>query len=185
MYIKKLILLIIFLLETIAGAIAQSDTLVNMPIDPVNKIVTYQGVVEEPGTKEELFNRCASWLVTFFPYPYQVTKIRDEANGIIKGQPQLRVYDTDENGIKKDAGMILFDFKIEFKDGRYRYTIDNFVVKKASRYPIENWLNKQDPQYDARWNSYLKQVDDYINNEFLKSLKEKMKPEVKPEEKKW
>jgi hypothetical protein len=185
MYMKRFILLIAFLVMIIRPALAQKDTLVTFPLDPVSKIITYQEVVYEPGTKEELFNRCASWLVTFFPNPYQVTKIRDESTGVIRGQPQYMVYDTDENGIKKEAALIIFNIKIEMKDNRYRYTIDNFVVKKASRYPIENWLNKKDPQYDARWDSYLHQVDTYVREELIKSLKEKMIPEVKIEEKKW
>lgn len=165
-------------------ALAQEEEL-NMPIDLVSQVITYQEVVDEDGTQDELFNRGSTWLRIFYANPIAVSKVRDQASGVIRGQHQIRVYHTDENGVKQEGGMVIYNFKIECKDDRYRYTVDEFVVKKISRYPLENWMNKQDPEYSSHWGEYLKQIDTFVKEEWVPSLKANMKPEIIPDEKEW
>ncbi len=172
--------IVIFCLGMSSVMLAQEQKL-NMPIDPDNHTITYQEVVEVEGTQDELFNRGSTWLHVFYKNPMAVSKVRDQASGVIRGQHEIRVYFTGENGSMIDAGTVLYDFKLEFKDGRYRYTVDDFVVKKISRYPVENWLNKQDPEYSPNWDEYLKQLDNFIRKEWVPSLKENMRPEMKEE----
>jgi hypothetical protein len=167
------------------AAYTQEDIRNKLNIDPNTHLITYQEVVEEPGSKEKLFNRCIEWLNYFYKNPVAVTRERDMTNGVIRGQHQFPITYIDDQGVKKVAGDILYDFKIELKPDRFRYTVDNFVLKSASRFPVEKWLNKDDPNYDPRWDQYLSQIDDYVRNEWVKSLKEKMKPVVKVEEKSW
>jgi hypothetical protein len=81
--------------------------------------------------------------------------------------------------------MVLYTFKIEFKEGRYRYSVYDFLVKKISRYPMENWLNKTDPDYSPNWDEYLKQIDTFVREEWVPSLKTHMKPEIKKVEEEW
>lgn len=157
----------------------------NMPVDQVTGLITYQEVVEEEGTKDELFNRCSSWLHTFYPNPWEAAKVRDQSSGLIRIQHQFRVYDYDNEGNKKEAGMILYNVKLEFRENRYRYTIDNFLLRQISRYPVEKWLDRNSPDYDARWEDYLTQIDLYIRDELIKSLKEKMKPVIVIQEEEW
>lgn len=161
------------------------DSVFNMPMDPVTGLITYQEVIEEKGTKDELFNRGSTWLRIFYANPIAVSQVRDQASGIIRGDHQIKLYHTDEAGVKQEAGIILYTFKIEFKEGRYRYTVDNFLVKKVSRYPLEKWMNPMDPEYTPAWNEYLKQVDAFVREAWVPSLKTNMKPEVKKEEKEW
>jgi hypothetical protein len=163
---------------------SQSQEL-NIPIDPNTGLITYQEVVEEKGEKDELFNRCVYWLNEFYKNPVAVTKKRDFESGVMKGQHQFRIYFTDEEGYKKDAGMVMYDFTIEFKEDRYRYTVTDFLLRKASRYPIEQWLNKSDPAYSEKWDGYLQQVNDFVTKEWVPALKEKMKPEEIIEEEEW
>jgi hypothetical protein len=73
---------------------------------------------------------------------------------------------------------------IEFKENRYRYTIDELLLKSRTNMPVEKWLNKDDPAYDPRWDGYLQQIALYVN-EWSTSLKEKMKPEVEKTEDEW
>jgi hypothetical protein len=165
-------------------ALAQEE-LLDMSLDPDNQNIIYKEVVQEEGTKNELFNRGSTWLRIFYANPMAVSRVRDQASGLIRGQHPFRVHHVDENGNKVDGEMILYTFKIEFKDGRYRYSVYDFLVKRISRYPLENWLNKEDPDYNPKWDEYLRQVDDYVRREWIPSLKSNMKPEIKKVEEEW
>jgi len=167
-----------------SNALAQEESLV-LPLDPDTKIITYQEVVEVEGTKDELFNRGSTWLRIFYANPMAVSKVRDQASGVIRGQHQIRVYYDDENGTRQEGGMVLYSFKIEFKEGRYRYTVDDFLVKKVSRYPMENWMNREDPEYTPQWDQYLRQIDTFVREEWVPSLKLNMEPEIQKEEEEW
>ena len=71
----------------------------------------------------------------------------------------------------------MYDIKIETKDNKYRYTLNNFQLRAASHFPIEKWLNKNDPAYNPKWDAYLYQIDTTMRNLVIK-LKEGMKPKV-------
>jgi hypothetical protein len=172
----KAILSILIAAFSLMVASAQEKTKLNIPLDEATGLITYKEVVNEPGSADTLFNRCSSWLHTFYSNPWEATKVRDQATGIIKIQHQFWIYDYDSNGNKKEAGLILYNAKIEFKENRYRFVVDNFVLKQAARYPVEKWLKTDAPDYDVRWEGYLAQIDSFVRDEFIKSLKEKMKP---------
>ncbi len=50
--------------------------------------------------------------------------------------------------------------------------------------PVEKWLDKSDPAYDPRWDSYLQQIALYVQN-WGSSLKEMMGPEPEKKEDSW
>ena len=154
------------------------------PVDPNTGLITYQEVVEQPGTKTELFNRASEWLHHYFKQPVYVTQVRDAASGVIKGKHQFELYFYDKD-IKKTAGVIKYYFKIECKDDRYRYTLDEFVLTQQSRYPCERWLNTAHRDYNDQWPLYLEQLRTYAIEDFAASLKEYLVPEVKVEEEEW
>jgi hypothetical protein len=173
-------ILIIF----IPAVMAQQEALI-MPIDEATGLITYKEVIEEPGSKDTLYNRASSWLHTFFANPWDATKVRDQSSGLIKLQHQFKIYDYGEDGAKTEAGMILYNARIEFRENRYRIQIDNFVYKQLSRYPVEKWLDKSAPDYNVKWESYLAQIDDFAKNELISSLKNKMKPGKQVKEEDW
>ena len=179
---RAFISLLIFILITIEMSAQGGSSVV--PVDSLTGLVTYKEVVEEPGTKDTLFNRAASWLHTFYANPWDAAKTRDQSTGLIKIQHQFRIYDTDAQGIKTDAGMILYNAKIEFRENRYRVQVDNFVYKQLSRYPVEKWLDKKAPDYNPNWENYLAQIDTFAN-ELISSLKMKMKPGRAVKEEDW
>ncbi|MBW6460929.1 MAG: DUF4468 domain-containing protein [Bacteroidales bacterium] len=181
---KALNILYIFLFFSLFS-FAQDIRNIPMQVDQVTSLITYQEVVEEKGSKDELFNRCSSWLHTFYANPWEATKVRDQATGLIRIQHQFRIYDYDENGNRKEAGMILYSAKIEFKEDRYRYVVDNFLLRQVSRYPIEKWLDKSQPDYDEKWQLYLDQINAFVTDELIRSLKDKMKPEEVIIEEEW
>ncbi|RLD48707.1 MAG: hypothetical protein DRI88_02525 [Bacteroidetes bacterium] len=155
-----------------------------LPVDPETGRIQYREVVEQDGTKQQLFNRCVYWLNDFYKDPVRVTSLRDVETGKIVGKHQFRIYYTDKDGNKIAAGMIGYDFTIELKQDRYRYTLNNFLFKSTTRQPVAKWMNKSDPAYDIRWNEYLDQVDKYAQD-WIASLKEKMKPEPEKKPDEW
>jgi hypothetical protein len=105
-------------------------------------------------------------------------------SGKIIGHSRFRIYFYDKDSVKHVGGMINYTFTIEMIDNRYRYTIDELVLKSQTNIPVEKWLDKNDPAYDPRWDSYLKQIADYVNN-WGNILEEKMKPEKEKVEDTW
>ena len=148
-----------------------------MPLDPDSKLITYKEVVNQDGGKDILYDRGASWFGAFYKSPSSVLKIQDKVNSKIEGLGRFTISFVDEQGNKRDAGMIQYTIKLELKDNKYRYTLTEFNLKAASRYPLEKWLNKSDPGYSTQWDSYLYQVDTTIQS-LVRNLKEGMKPKV-------
>jgi hypothetical protein len=177
----RIVFSVLFVTISILSAFAQNE----IPVDETTGLITYKEVVEEQGTKDELYNRGASWLHTFYVNPWEVAKVRDQSTGLIKIQHQFRLDEYDDKGNKLVGKTILYSARIEFKDGRYRYVIDNFVLKEMSRYPVEKWLDKKAPDYNPKWDVYLGQIDAYVRDELVKSLKENMKPPKEVKEDVW
>jgi hypothetical protein len=180
---KKLTSSLFALLVTVF-ALSQSDITDSIPVDQNSQLITFQEVVQQEGTKEELFNRASEWLHHYFEQPVYVTNVRDAATGVIKGKHQFEIYFY-EKEVKKRAGLIKYYFKIECREGRYRYTLDNFVLTQASKYPCEQWLDTSHRDYNEQWKDYLREIRDYAINNFAASLKEYMVPDVKVEEEEW
>jgi hypothetical protein len=153
----------------------QAVTSLNMPVDEATGLITFKEVIQQEGSQDTLYNRGASWLHVFYSNPWEVAKVRDQSSGLIKIQHQFPIYDYDELGVKTDAGMILYNAKIEFKENRYRIQIDNFVYKQLSRYPVEKWLDTKASDYNPKWQGYLSQINTF-SNDLINSLKEKMLP---------
>ena len=162
---------------------AQEDVL-DLPVDEDTKKIKFREVVDEQGTKDQLFNRCIYWLNQFYKDPTRVTSIRDVPTGKIEGHHQFRIYYYEGDSVKRAAGMVKYTFVIDLKDQKYRYTIDELLLKSKTNVGVEKWMDKDDPAYDPRWDDYLRQIADYMND-WSSSLKEKMKPEPEKKEDDW
>jgi hypothetical protein len=137
---KKQILSTLVILFIFNNVFCQEDIKSKYPIDIETQLITYQEVVQEEGTKNELFNRCINWLNNFYNNPVSVTKVRDNKTGKIRGNHRFRLNYFDKDGNKLDGAMVLYSFVIELKDGRYRYTITDFVLKKVHAIRLKNGL---------------------------------------------
>lgn len=147
-----------------------------VPIDPETKLITYRGVVNEQGSKLELYNRCIEWVNSYYKNVQNVAKVQDPENGILVVQHRINVYDTLKDGsIVKSNTIIQYVLRVEFKDNRYRYTFSDFTMKAQSRFPLERWLDQNDPTWTPQWNGYLKQMDSEIYK-IIENLKKGMKP---------
>ena len=155
-----------------------------VPVDHKTKLITYQEVVSEEGTANDFFNRAVNWVNITYKNPTSVTSVRDPQSGIIEGNYRFRIYKATKENVDMEWGTILYTFKLEFKEGRYRYSFTNFLLKASSRYPLERWLNKDDPAYNTQNEEKLMKVNVFME-ELVSSLKVTMKPVEEIEEEEW
>jgi len=156
-----------------------------VPVDYKTQLISYQAVVTEEGTPSEFFNRAVNWVNNTYKNPTSVTSVRDPQSGIIEGDYRFKIYKaTEEENVDMEWGTILYSFKLEFKEGRYRYVFTDFLLKASSRYPLERWLNKDDPSYSTQNKEKLTKVNAFME-ELVSSLKVMMKPVEEIEEEEW
>jgi hypothetical protein len=155
-----------------------------LPVDPDTRLITYKEVVHIDGTKTELFNRAIAWINKEYKNPVDVTKVRNPESGLIEILHRIEISSKEPGGVKKPAGLVDYTLRIELKEGRYRYTITNFTHKEASRFPIEKWMDKKDPSYNALSGQFMVQINDFIQK-LIGSLKEGMLPPVAPKKDEW
>jgi len=148
------------------------ETTFKMPVDPDTKLITYKEVVTVPGTPAELFNRAIEWINKEYKNPVDATKVRDQASGVIEIIHRIEITRV-EQGATLLAGRVEYSMKLEMKDGRYRFTITNFILREMSRQPLERYMDKQSQLYTPAWDDYLKQVDDFTQK-LIASLKQGM-----------
>jgi hypothetical protein len=157
---------------------SQTQATTPVPVDPDTKKIMYRAVVDQEGTSGYLYDKAIEWFRAYYLNPTSVFSVQDRTNGKIEGTGRMKIYYSDPDGTKMDGGVVLYNIKIELKENKYRYTLTDFLLKATSRYPLEKWLNKNDPAYNPQWDSYLYQVDTTMQNLVVK-LKAGMKPTVK------
>jgi hypothetical protein len=149
-----------------------------VPVDETTKKITYQEVVTmEGGVPAKMYNQCMAWINSFYTNPADATRVRDPENARIDIRHRIQLYNVDKNGLKTNGELVQYDLALEFKEGRYRYTFTNFNVIRTSKFPLERWLDHNDPAYTPVCDTYIQQVDAEVKN-IIKSLKEGMKPKV-------
>ncbi len=182
---RSLVYLVITILS-ISGTIAFSqevDSTLRLPIDKDTQLITYQDVVQEPGTADELYIRCIEWINTQYKNPADVCRVRNRESAVIEILHRFELVNM-EGDAKLTAGIVNYLLKLEFKPGRYRYTVTDLTLRQQSRFPIERWFDKSDKMYSPLWDSYLKQVDTQVKK-LIESLNNGMAPVVVKPEEKW
>lgn len=159
------------------------DNATQYPIDKDTQLITYQEVVTQAGTADELYIRAIEWINTQYKNPADVCRIRNRESGVIEILHRFEIINDEENN-KLIAGIVNYTLKIEFKPGRYRYTLSDLTLRQSTRFPVEKWMDKTDKMYSPLWDSYLKQVNRQ-SLELVESLKTGMQPPVVKEEEKW
>jgi len=174
---KKIVSIIVFLVTSIS--LTAQDTLPDpvIPFDTETQTVEFSNVIHVQGTKDQLFNRCVYWLNNYYKSPTRVTQIRDLPSGKILGKHFFSLYTLDTiDNVKKKTAKVNYTFTIIFKDGRYRWEINELEVISGRKVPIGEMLNKSDTMYHKKWKSYLIQINDFIEN-WSNNLENKMQPE--------
>lgn len=176
-YLRKFLPVLLWLAVIAPGAMAQ------VPVDETTKKVTYKEVVNQEGVPSKMYNQGISWVNSQYVNAADATRVRDAENARIEIRHRIRIYEPDKDGnlTTKEAPAVQYDLILEFKENRYRYTVNEFVILGSSRIPMEKWLDKKDPGYKPVYDNYIQQVDKTVN-EIIKSLKEGMKPKVVKED---
>lgn len=150
----------------------------NLPVDTESKKIQFREVVEQQGTPAYLYDKAIEWFGYYYLNAQSVYSVQSKENGKIEGIGRMKVYYNDEaSGVRREGGQITYQIKMELKDNKFRYTLTDFNLKLASRFPIEKWMDKTDPAYNPNWDSYLYQVDTTMQR-LISTMKEKMKPTV-------
>lgn len=120
---KKIVLPLLFIGLVTTEMSAQDITL---PTDEKGKI-TYTGVIEQTGATPEILKAKAQ---TFLKSEKNVSDIKEDAGTIT-----AKGFDDFIGGRDKQKMKMSFNLKLEFKDGRYKYTITRI---EYTPYPDKN-----------------------------------------------
>jgi len=153
---------------------------VNVPVDDETKLITYTGVIEVPKAKADtLYLRLEKWFRKYYKNPTEVIKVRDAEKRMIEGQHRIKISKPDgpakkgQEPVMVDAGMVLYTIKVACREERFRYEVTRFVWKQTTAFPAERWMDKDSKTYEPVYDSYLKQIDDFVS-EILADLEEFM-----------
>ena len=178
------LLLFLFLFST-GTIIAQEKDSLSFPVDEDTEKITYQNVVEAEGNAVKLYYRAITWMNNHWENARGMMKKRDKTNGIIVAHVRFDIKKyTEEGEFKEKLGRMGYVFKMEFKDGRYRYTITDLQLLRASKYPLERWIDPENTYYDDRDEEVLQIIADRMQ-EVIKNMKKGMKKEKEKEDDDW
>jgi hypothetical protein len=178
---KSVLIISLTLISAVYGKPAFSQNAA-VPIDEDTKLITYKEVVQQEGEINKLYNTAIAWVNVNYKNPNEVTEVRDAENGKLVLKHRFKIFNMDSKGFRSDAGVINYTLKLEFKPNKYRYIFTDFSLATTSKFPLERWLDKNDPQYTPACDNYIFQVDSTVHG-IIKSLKKGMVPKIpKPDE---
>jgi hypothetical protein len=158
-------------------SLAQKDQPVTpfpISMDTITGLITYQGVVEVAGVKEdELYHRINDWFHSYYKNPNEVIRENDSIKFSITGKPRFRLLTpADKEGEKMVEGtsVVQYTITVAARNGRFRYELTAFNWKQLSYYPCERWLDTKASSYQPVYNDYLEQVEKN-SRETVSSLK--------------
>lgn len=146
-----------------------------LPIDDHTQLVTYQEVIQQKGTPQELYDRALIWVKKYYKNTAEVIKSQDRDKAVILMHSSVKIYSKQKDGTQVLHNIVYYDFKLECKDNRYRYTITNFNEKATSAAPIEKWFQTTRPSWNPNEYDFLNQIDQQIQ-ELINSLEDGMLP---------
>lgn len=139
----KKIVLSLFLFGTVVAATAQ-----DFPKNDKGQIVYEEVVKIENVTKDNLFRQARKWMTETYNEDSQdddVIYASDSYLGELAANPYMWM-ELNNFGSVIDAGAVLYDIKIDIKDGRYRYQIVNLYHEaQRSRLGAGGALEDQEP----------------------------------------
>ncbi|MCX6290559.1 MAG: DUF4468 domain-containing protein [Bacteroidetes bacterium] len=136
---------------------------VQVPVDSITKLITYEGVTEVPGLKADvLYKRAVLWFRTYYKNPTDVIRENDSLKFKITGKHRFRINNLpDKEGIKTDGGLVQYTITVAAKDGRFKYEITEFNWKQQSYYACERWMDTKSQTYTTVYAEYLRQLDQF------------------------
>ena len=168
-------LLLIALVSNFLPALAQKGkepAYPNMPVDEETKLITYDGVGKVDGVAAgDLYDRAMDWAKGYYKNPTEKLRRQEREKGELEIFARFPIYAYDKKGEKttSQAGLIQYTMTLQFKDGRYKYTITDLNMKASSHQPIDSWLLEKDKDPNA--DNHVYQLND-IHNELTGLIKD-------------
>jgi len=163
---KIVLLIILFSLE----CYTQNKLLDILPLKDGK--INYTSVLEVDGIpKEELYNRANYWLMNSEDYQNEIIST-DDKNEQITGKGSFKKL-WGPNDYPELYVDVLQTFRFQFRNGRYQYSITNFIVKKPgteTQLEIYKMKNKKFIKYNK---SFYKRIDTQIKK-IINSLEKTM-----------
>lgn len=116
-----------------------------VPLNSAGKI-EYTNVEKVEGiSKDVLYDRALASLQNIYSPAFQskVSKAdKDEGVIIIKGFAKPKYYDKKSKTTTFDVDPVKYKLTVHFKDGRYKYSFDDFHINKGGyKLPMEKYVN--------------------------------------------
>jgi len=157
-------LLIILAIVTLGSKIARAQKEL-VTLDEHNKYIFYK-LIDTPGTKADvLYDKCLNGIIK--SKHYQKLKPETIAGSSIKLKTVAMLY-SNMTVAKHEAGELSYTLVAEFKDGKYRYWLTDFIFApyERTRYGVYAkkpgealTLEEAKTKYDERtMNNYLEQI---------------------------
>ncbi|MCQ2301044.1 MAG: hypothetical protein MJZ94_00280 [Bacteroidales bacterium] len=173
----KKVLSMLVVLFFVTTAFAQS----NLPINEKTQKICFQKVIPTQGTQDEVYNRIyGQFMNDYYKNPSSVLQSND--GRVLKGKHHFQLDNGDP--VKSKWPWVIYRFTIEVREGRVRYTLTDFMQKTQSNHPVEEWLDKENENYQPIWENYLEQIAAF-GEDWGKQFEEKLIPEQVIEEEEW
>ena len=153
----------------------------NMPIDPKTEKICFRRVINTVGSEDEVFNRIYSGFMNSY-YKSPSTILQQNDGRTMKGKHQMQLDNGDP--VKSKWPWSTYRFIIDASEGSVRYTLTDFMQKTQSNHPCEEWMNKEDPNYQPVWDNYLEQMAAFAED-WGQKFEESLEPEKVIEEEEW
>lgn len=154
------------------------------PIDEETKLVTYTDVIQVPGVvKDSLYNVAMEWMKKFYKSPSQAIKSQSQEEGVIEVKHQFQLT-RKEKGQEVKAAMIEYDMTLQFRDGRFKYSVTKLRVQGPSYFGVEKWINEEQYAKDENVTSYLLQIEQFMTK-LTESLDSELRPAAPKKEEEW
>lgn len=134
-----------------------------IPLSEETKLFTYNKVVEVPTTsKVDLYDRAFAWLSVYYKNPADVLKEKDRDAGMMLLKARFKISNMvdKKSGVATAGGDVQYTLKLDFKEGKFRYTLTDINWKQLSYFPAERWMDKSNQYYSPNWDYYLSQTDE-------------------------
>jgi hypothetical protein len=162
----------------------EEEALPYFPVEEETGLVTYTDVIQVPGiSNDSLYNLAMKWIAVYYKMPGQVIRSQDKEAGVIDIYHGFHIMRTEKNQTMK-SGMIRYSCKLQFRDGRFKYTITKINLDGTTYFGIENWINDEKYLEDEHVPGYLTQIDAFMM-ELIASIESEIRPKAVKEEDDW
>jgi hypothetical protein len=131
-------------------------------INPETGFLHTQGVVEVPGTSYELYKKGLAWFADTYNSTKDVLQLEQEGEKLVGRGSMLTSY-------AMQKVRVYYNLSIDFKDDKYRYTIDKFIynggggdIPLEQHYKHKGMYKKMFADIDRQANTLIQSLNEYM-----------------------